>query len=171
MINPYRNSDISIMTKYNFFHNEYIQKLPYQKGFVYALYLYQRYGNEFINKFKTIINRIHKGAIYDMDNYKRTLGDKNFDKYIIKGDTIRLKYKKTKKINQLKLDFDLDYAIKNNIIKDLDDESKSYKKGLRNGKIEELRINYKERNMEIIQKGKTIKIKNNNGKSIDVPTI
>jgi hypothetical protein len=60
--NPYKNYNIKVMTKYNFWNNKFIEKLPYYKGFVYALYLYQ-YDKDFLNKYRQIINLIMSSII------------------------------------------------------------------------------------------------------------
>jgi hypothetical protein len=54
-LNPYRNSEISFMTKHHFWTNKFVERLPYVKGFCYALYLYRTYGNTFIENYKKII--------------------------------------------------------------------------------------------------------------------
>ena len=96
MINPYRNTNISILTKENFWNNKYIEKLPYTKGCVYALYLHQKYKNKFIDNFKNIIRDIRKNVKFNNPRLKNYLqnnidNDINFDKYIIDGATISIK--------------------------------------------------------------------------------
>ena len=74
-----------------------INKLPYQRGFIYALYLYQTYGNKFLNRYKKLVktvNKLRKHEKYKMVNnnlFKQILNDNKFNDYIINGKTIEIK--------------------------------------------------------------------------------
>ena len=171
--NPYKNSKIDIMTRENFWNNKFIERLPYVKGFVYALYNLQRYKTEFIERYKTIIVNRYKNPQLKEDNalLNDYLKDDNFDKYILKGKTIKIKGDYTKKINSLNIGFDLDTAIYKKKITNIKKELDAYKKGVRNGEVEQIEINEKEGTILIKQNKKTITVNIFTGIKIDIPQI
>ena len=95
--NKYKNIKNSQINEKNYWKNENINKLPYQRGFIYALYLYQTYGNKFLNRYKKLIktvNKLRKHGKYKMVNnnlFKHILNDNKFNDYIINGKTIEIK--------------------------------------------------------------------------------
>lgn len=95
-INPYKNTNIKLQTRNAFWHNKFYERLPYDKGFVYALYLYMTYKTRFLKAYKKIIVDIFNGGgpktLNDMK--KAFKFDKQFNNYIVKGKTILIKTKK-----------------------------------------------------------------------------
>lgn len=158
--NPYHNSNIKIMTHYNFWNNYYIEKLSYTKGFVYALYLYQS-DKLFLDKYKKIINHniLYKKK-QNNDYFKKMLKDKNFQKYIINGKTIKIKFNVEKIIKKYNLGFNLDKAIHDKILEITDNNSNIYKIGIKEGPISSI---------DIIENGDKIIIKQNKKKYIFSP--
>ena len=159
MSNPYRNYPNTIMTKNNFWKNKFIEKLPYTKGFMYALYLYQKYNGIFIKRYIKLIQDIKIKNIYtDNKTINKYLSDTKFHDFIIKGATIEIKSKKTFKMKCPKIEFDLDYAIENHKIKNLKNDDHAFHLGLRNGIIEKIIINYNKNEIIIEQGVNKIKI-------------
>lgn len=179
MINPYRDAGINIMTRHNFWTNKFIEKLPYAKGFVYALYLYQKDKDIFLKNFKSIIMDIYDGKQISVTNkyLKKKLNDKNFDRYIIKGEIIELSYKKTEylyrkiRLRTINIGFDLDYAINNKMIKNIDKNSDAYKKGVKDGKIDFLYINVSEKTLVLGQNHNKITVNIWLGNYIVIPQL
>lgn len=85
--NPYKNSHISKQTKHNFWNDVNYEKLPYDKGFCYALYLHKKYGNEFLNSYKKLIKKMNKKKIKITNNdFKKIFYfDDKFNDIIING--------------------------------------------------------------------------------------
>lgn len=170
--NPYKNSKIHSMTRDNFWNNKFIEKLPYVKGFVYAIYLVQTYGNQFLERYKRIIvNHYETHTIINNKLLKSDLNDNNFNKYIIDGFTIKIKNDYSKKVKSVYFGFDLEAAIHKKIISNLDKKSETYKNAIRNGNIEELHINYSIGTMMIKQNNKRVTIDLFVGPYINIPQI
>lgn len=172
-LNPYRNSKIDIMTRENFWNNKFIEKLPYVKGFVYCIYLLQKYGNEFMDIYKSIIKDLYNDNKMQITNdlLKERFHDDNFDKYIIKGELIDIDGQFEKNVKGIYLGFDMDSLINSKIIKNIDKKSDAYKLGIRNGEIEELHINMNEGTIVVIQNDKKININILKGENIIVPQL
>lgn len=172
-LNPYRNSKIDIMTRENFWTNKFVEKLPYVKGFIYCIYLLQKYGSEFIDRYKRIIVDSYNDNKMQITNdiLKERLNDKNFDKYIIKGELIDIVGDYEKTVKNVYFGFDLDIAINKKIINNIDEESDAYKFGIRNEKIEEIHININEGTVVIMQNNKRVTIDILKGENIKVPQL
>jgi len=165
-INPYREAKMNIMTRDNFWSNKFIEKLSYDKGFIYAFYLYQKYP-DFIKRYKSIFSTPKDK--FSSNDLNKFLKDKNFKKYINNGQMIRLETTgEMMKVKDTLIEFDLDNAIKKKIIKNLKKNHHAYKQGLRNGKIKNIFINVRNRKIEIEQKDKRIKVNIAIGKEITV---
>lgn len=110
--NPYAETSVSEHTKENFWTNRYYEKLAYTKGYVYALFLFQIYGKQFIDNYKKIIKDFYEGKInIDNKTLKKYLDDKYFDMYIIDGKRIKLVTKKIKDVNKIVIDSKLQKII------------------------------------------------------------
>ena len=175
-LNYYKNSNISLMIGDNFWKNTLIQELPYKKGFVYALYLLQTQGDDFIKKYKKLcvyMYKHHNEKYLTNPMLKNILNDKNFDRYIIKGHDIPITTKKTITLNKIDFGFDVDKFFFELTIKSIDKNSDAYKKGLRNGKIDGFWHYYdkKERKYHytIIQNKKNIPIDVSSNETFEVP--
>jgi hypothetical protein len=172
-MNPYRNSGIEIMTRHNFWNNKFVEKLPYAKGFVYAFYLLQKYGDIFIERYKKIITDSYNDPLIRLDNalLKEYLKDEYFDRYIINGETIKIRGESKINVKSVQMGFDIDDAINNKNISHIDQKSDAYKKGVRNGSIEELHINMSDGTVKITQNKKSMIVNILKGKAISVPQI
>ncbi|ARF10001.1 hypothetical protein Indivirus_7_17 [Indivirus ILV1] len=142
-LNPYRNSKITIMTRENFWKNKFIEKLPYEKGFVYALYLHQKYKNDFIDKYKKIILELYYNPKMVINNQilKEMLTDDKFNDYIVNGNTIIIDYDYEIDMKTINFGFDIESAINSHIVRKIKKTSEAYKNGLRNGNISKIHIN------------------------------
>jgi predicted metalloprotease with PDZ domain len=176
-LNYYKNKNISIMTYENYWKNELIKNLPYVKGFIYALYLLQTYDNQFIKKYKKLCKYkyTHKSSKTLTNNVlKQIISDKNFDKYIIKGKDIPIISKHSQQISTLYFGFDVDEFFMNKTVKNIDQRSDAYKKGLRNGKKYNYWFFYNEKykSYELIidnEKSKKIDVNLHSNETINVP--
>ena len=129
-----------------------VSKLPYYRGFVFALYLNnlikengkgKSLDNVMLDLFKT-----SKEQEFSIDYFKQITKnyvpkgiDKEISEYIEQGDTIDLSdIAKILPIEKIKMGafdcgFDKNALINNNIVKNIDENSNAYKAGLRNGDI------------------------------------
>ncbi|XVN41839.1 MAG: M61 family peptidase [Rickettsia endosymbiont of Argas persicus] len=138
--------------KEDYWKNYAVEKLPYYCGFVFALYLNNLIKEN--NKGKSLDNvmldlfKTSKEQEFSIDYFKKTVKnyvpkgiDKEINEYIEQGDTIDLSdVAKMLPIEKVKMGvydrgFNRDALIKNNTIKNIDENSNAYKAGLRNGDI------------------------------------
>jgi hypothetical protein len=89
-----------------------MKNLPYSKGFIYCLYLYQRYQDKFLEKYKKLCIKDYYKKDFTITNdiLKSTFNDDNFNKYIVNGNTIELKHKKSRYIYEPYFGFDFNEA-------------------------------------------------------------
>jgi len=146
--------------------NPLVKSLPYTKGFMYCLYLYQRYGDKFLEKYKKLCIKDYYKKDFTLTNdiLKSTFDDDNFNKYIINGNTIELKHSKTRNIYEPYFDFDFNEASDKLKI------NKSTGK-IKSGKIESINcyIEHDKVICVIKQNGKTIEFIAQNNNKITIP--
>ena len=136
--------------KNSFWKNENVQKLPYARGFVFAVYL-----NSLIKLYddtKSVDNiildlfKIAKQQPFSVKSFKEIAKNYTFQgieqeisKFIDQGKTIDLTVAtpilplETIKMGQYERGFDRDKILKNKIIHNINPNSNAYKAGLRNG--------------------------------------
>lgn len=140
------NSDI----KKNFWKDDNIQKLPYYRGFVFAMYLNGLIKLDNDNKsLDNIVLDLFKGTEqkeFSPELFKKISNDhishgieKEFSEYIDKGETIDLSSIMTilpiekVQMGAYDLGFNRESLLEENIIKNISTKSNAYKSGLRNG--------------------------------------
>jgi len=172
-LNPYRSSGIEIMTRDNFWKNRFIERLPYVKGFVYAIYLLQKDRISFIDRYKSIIGDLYTDPMTKVNNesLKYSLKDPKFDDYIINGQQIELMADYAKDVKSIYLGFNMESAINDKVINDIDDNSDAYKAGVRNGKIDTVEFNLSTGTMIIEQNKRKFTIDIFTGEYIKIPQI
>lgn len=174
-INIYREKSVNFIMKEGFWNNVFVEKLPYVKGFMYALHLLQIYKSTFIERYIKLIRYIHKNKLQgNKINNKLIISMlklNDFNKYMLKDNIIEIQATKNIKLKDTKIKFDLDEAVLHNKIGGLDKNSYTASQGLINGKIENIKINYSQRTIKIEQNNKTILLKTDIGNTIDIPQI
>jgi hypothetical protein len=172
-INPYRSSSIEIMTRENFWRNRFIERLPYVKGFVYALYLLQKDRIDFIDRYKSIIGELYTNPKTKVNNesLRHSLNDPKFNDYIINGQLIELKTDYTINVRSIYLGFDMESAINDKVIKNIDEKSDAYKTGIMDGKIDSIDFNLSTGTMVIEQNKRKFTVDIFTGDYIMIPQI
>jgi len=140
------------LIKTDYWKDYAVEKLPYYRGFVFALYLNnlikennknKSLDNVMLDLFKTSKEQEFSSDYFKkiVKNYVPTGIDKEMDEYIEQGKTIDLTYvAKVLPIEKVKMGaydrgFDRDALINNYTIKNIDKNSNAYKAGLRDGDI------------------------------------
>ncbi|WCR57000.1 M61 family peptidase [Rickettsia asembonensis] len=140
------------LIKTDYWKDYAVQRLPYYRGFVFALYLDNLIKEN--NRSKSLDNvmldlfKNSKEQEFSSDYFKKIVKDyvpkgidKEINEYIEQGKTIDLaNVAKVLPIEKIKMGaydrgFDKDALINNYIIKNIDENSNAYKSGLRNGDI------------------------------------
>lgn len=89
--NKYKNMKLDDYNRQLAWDGEDGEKLPYHKGFIYAYYLYNKYGKiDFINKFKKLV-KYNKNNPNVLEYFNDIFKDENYEKYVINGDSIDIK--------------------------------------------------------------------------------
>jgi len=171
--NPYKNMNDRIMTYNNFWKNRLIQELPYQKGFIYALYLLQTYKSKFINSYKNLCRKEYCKNLktyYTNEMLKNIFNDDYFNDYIIRGKIIPIITEKTISINKPFFGFDIDTLFFDKTIKNIDKNSDAYQQGVKNGKIDAYDLYFEKcYHITIIQNKKKIKFTTKSNETIYIP--
>jgi len=145
-------SEQNTRVKQDFWNDEHMQKLPYYRGFVFAIYLNhlitENGADHSLDDVMLDLFKQAKEHDFSADEFKRIVNqytakpiDAEFVKFIEQGATIDLadliEELPIEKITTgtYELGFDKEIFIKQDLIKNINEKSNAYKAGLRNGDI------------------------------------